>query len=136
MNLYLDIGTRYVPNMKTCSEHHWNQNRNKIENKFSSLQYRYLFIFDYKALFVCLFKRLDMSKNSNTSLLLQHFWINFWCPVLFTYQKNNIKMKNHLIMFEKVSMCSLKYEYISSYRQRRNIFFPEDYTLVWPEFFR
>ena len=42
--------------MKTCSVYHWNQNRNKAENKCSSLQQRYLFIclFDYKALFVCL----------------------------------------------------------------------------------
>ena len=41
--------------MKTCSVYHWNQNRNKAENKCSSLQQRYLFIcvFDYKALFVC-----------------------------------------------------------------------------------
>ena len=42
--------------MKTGSVYHWNQNRNKAENKCSSLQQRYLFIclFDYKALFVCL----------------------------------------------------------------------------------
>ena len=41
--------------MKTCSVYHWNQNRNKAENKCSLLQYKYLFIclFDYKALFVC-----------------------------------------------------------------------------------
>ena len=55
MNLYIDIGTRYVPNIKTCSLYHWNQNRNKAKNKCSLLQYKYLFIclFDYKALFVC-----------------------------------------------------------------------------------
>ena len=41
--------------MKTCSVYHWNQNRNKAENKCSSLQKRYLFIYllDCKALFVC-----------------------------------------------------------------------------------
>ena len=46
--------------MKTCSVYHWNQNRNKAENKCSSLQQRYLFIclFDYKALFVCLKDRI------------------------------------------------------------------------------
>ena len=55
MNLYIDIGTRYISNMKTCSIYHWNQNRNKAENKFSLLQLRYLYIclFGYKALFVC-----------------------------------------------------------------------------------
>ena len=52
MDLYIDVRTRYIPNMKTCSVHQWNQNRNKAENECSSLQYRYLFIclFDYKAL--------------------------------------------------------------------------------------
>ena len=55
MNLYIDIGTRYTPNMRICSVYYWNQNRNKAENKCSSLQKMYLFIglFDYKALFVC-----------------------------------------------------------------------------------
>ena len=32
------IGNRYISNMKTCSEYHWNQNRNKAENKCCSLQ--------------------------------------------------------------------------------------------------
>ena len=47
--------TRYIPNMKNCSVYHWNQDRNKAENKCRFLQQRYLFIFlfDYKALFVC-----------------------------------------------------------------------------------
>ena len=41
--------------MRTCSVYHWNQNRNKAENKCSLLQKRYLFIclFGFKALFVC-----------------------------------------------------------------------------------
>ena len=41
--------------MKTCLAYHWNQNRNKTENKCSSLQERYLFIClcDYKDLFGC-----------------------------------------------------------------------------------
>ena len=55
--VYIDIGTRYIPNLKTCSVYHWNQNRNKAENKCSSLHQKYLFIclfiFDYKARFVC-----------------------------------------------------------------------------------
>ena len=40
--------------MKTSSAYHWNQNKNKDENKCSSLQQRYLFIclFDCKALLV------------------------------------------------------------------------------------
>ena len=54
LNLYIDIGIRYIPNMKTCSVYHQNQNRNKAENKCSSLQQRYLSIclFDYKVFFV------------------------------------------------------------------------------------
>ena len=43
--------------MKTCLVYHWNQKRNKVEDKCSSLEWRYLFIclfiIDYKALFVC-----------------------------------------------------------------------------------
>ena len=31
--LYIDIGPRYVPNLKMCSVYHWNHNRNKAENK-------------------------------------------------------------------------------------------------------
>ena len=31
-------------------------------------------------------------------------------------------MQNHLTKYEKVSMCSLKCEHISSYAQRRKIF--------------
>ena len=55
LNLPINIGTNHMPNMKTCSVYHWNQNRNKAENKCSSLQQRYLFtfLFDYKALFLC-----------------------------------------------------------------------------------
>ena len=64
-----------------------------------------------------------MSKNSYTSLLLQHFWINFWCLTLFIHQKVNIGMQHYLTKYEKVSMSSLKCEYISSYGQRWNISF-------------
>ena len=54
LNLYIDIGTRSITKMKTCSIHHWNQNRNTAENKCISLQYLFicLFIFDYMALFL------------------------------------------------------------------------------------
>ena len=88
--LYVDIGTRYIPNKTNCSAYHWNQNRNKAENKCYWLQQMYLFIclqYLYLIIKLCLFtcKRQDMSKNSNTNLLLQHFWINIWCLVLFTY---------------------------------------------------
>ena len=62
LNLYINIGTMYKPNIKTCSVYYWNQNRNNIENKWDSLQLRYLFIclfiFDYKALFVCVKDRV------------------------------------------------------------------------------
>ena len=53
MNLYIDIGTRYIQNMKTCSVYHWNQNRNKADNKCSSLQQRYLFVYLTIKLLVC-----------------------------------------------------------------------------------
>ena len=29
--LYIDIGSRYIPNMKTCSVYHWHQKRNNGE---------------------------------------------------------------------------------------------------------
>ena len=35
--LYIGIGTRYISNMKTCSEYQWNQDRKKAENKCCSL---------------------------------------------------------------------------------------------------
>ena len=68
-------------------------------------------------------KKQNMSKNGNTSLLLQHFWINYWCLILFTYWKVNIRIWHYLTTYEKVSTSSLKCEYISSYGQRRNISF-------------
>ena len=51
------------------------------------------------------------------------FWINFCCVILFSYWKVNIRMWHYLSKYEKVSMSSLKCEYISSYGQRRNISF-------------
>ena len=79
LNLYLDIRTRYISNMKTFSLYNCNQKRNKAENKWCSFQWRYLFIFLF----------LESSAGhvfyamlGNTSLLLQHFWINFWCSTL------------------------------------------------------
>ena len=32
--LYIDIGTRYIPKMETYL-YHWNQNRNNAENKWT-----------------------------------------------------------------------------------------------------
>ena len=37
LNLYIDIGSKYITNMKTCSVCHWKQNKNKAGIKFSSL---------------------------------------------------------------------------------------------------
>ena len=57
LDLYIDIGTRYIPNMKLFSIA-LEAEQNKAENKCSSLQQRYvlprLFKFDYKGLFVCI----------------------------------------------------------------------------------
>ena len=54
--LYIDIGTRYIPSVKTYF-YHWNQNTNKTDNKCSSLQRRYLVIYVYLYLIIelCLF---------------------------------------------------------------------------------
>ena len=38
LNLYIDIGTRYIPKMKKFSVYYWNQPRNNAEKKRSSLQ--------------------------------------------------------------------------------------------------
>ena len=61
-----------------------------------------------------------MSKNGNTSLLLEHFWISF--DVLFCLLIKNLILECKTIwQYEKVSMSNLKCEYISSNGQRRNI---------------
>ena len=36
--LFIDIGTRYIPNMKTCLAYQWNQNRSMAENSYNPLQ--------------------------------------------------------------------------------------------------
>ena len=73
---------------KNLFGYHWDQNRNKAENKCSSLQYRYsficLFICNYKALFVCVKDRTCLRRAipaPTASTFLDHFW----CLVLFTY---------------------------------------------------
>ena len=53
----------------------------------------FIYLFIWLQSFVCLCERQNMSKNGNTSLLLYHFWINFWCLILFTYLKVNIRMR-------------------------------------------
>ena len=45
--LYIDIGTRYIPNVTTCSVYHWNQNRNKADDKLVQCRGIYLFMFIY-----------------------------------------------------------------------------------------
>ena len=37
LNLYIDIGTKNITNMKTCSLYHRNRKRSKVESKCSSL---------------------------------------------------------------------------------------------------
>ena len=71
--------------MKTCSVYRCNQNRNKSENRcISRSRGIYLSVYlTIKLFFPC--KRQNMSKIGNTNLLLEHFWINFWCLILFTY---------------------------------------------------
>ena len=93
MNLYIDIGTRYLPNIKTCSVYHWNQTRNKVESKCSSLQQRYLFLFIWLEIPVFLYKWQGISKNGNTTLLLQYFLINFWSLVFLLTKKLILECK-------------------------------------------
>ena len=60
-------------------------------------------------------KRQCMSKNSNTSLLHQHLWINFWYLVLFTYWKVikfpwesfhvQFRMWGHFLVWTKKKHC-------------------------------
>ena len=89
LNKYIDIGTRYMPNMKTCSVYYWNQNRNNTE-KWSYWSIRgieifiCLFIFDYRALFVCLKDRTRLK------IAIPTYCFNIRCLVLFTWQKVNM----------------------------------------------
>ena len=65
---------------------HPDANVNKFLMEFIALK-----VFIDLSIYLCLIievflcEILDMTKNSNTSLLLQHVSINFWCPVLFAY---------------------------------------------------
>ena len=106
------------------------------------LRWRYLFIdlliHIWLLIAVCLGKRQDMSKNSNTSQLFLHFWISFWYPVLFTWYKGNIRKQNHLKKYEKVSLCSLKCGDITWYGQRRNASLENSKASlrIWPQIFQ
>ena len=137
--LYIDIVSSYIiPNIKACSVYHWNQNRNKAENKLISLQWRYLFIylclfiFGYRALFVCVKDKTGLrSKNSN-SILLPIFGILFFFSEIWQSMRN-------------FYMYNLKCGDISSYGQRTNInfswklysglvwFFLDNYLYMRPE---
>ena len=124
---------RYISSMKTCLVYHWNQNRNKAENKYSHWS-RSISLFIY--LFICIWLKssscLCKKQRNQTNLLFQHFWIHFWCLILRKY--------------EKVYMSSLECRDISSYGQRRNvifswilhnsvvwIFFLDNYLFIIPE---
>ena len=144
--IYIDIGTRYhIPNMKTCLVYHWNQNRKKPEHKCSSLQQRYLFIglFDFKTLLVC----VKYSAYLRTAIPAYCFnTVGSIFGVLFCLLiKHLILGCKTLTTYEKVSMSRwMKFEYISLYRQRRNISFLktahwylqnflDNYLLIRPE---
>ena len=139
MKLSIDIGTRYIPNMKTCSVYHWNQNRNKAENKCSSLQQRYLFIclFDYKALFVCLKDRIC------PRMAIPVYCFNIFGSVFGVLFCLLIKK---LILGCK-TLWQIMRQIISFYEQfevwehfliwaKKKHFFLENCTLVWSEVFR
>ena len=109
----LEPHTTYIPNMLNC---------------------RYLFIF-VPCFFVSLCKIQDMSKNTNTILLLQHLQVNFLCSVLFTWWKVTIRKKNYSSNHEKVSKCSLKCRSFLHMNKKETSFFLGNCTLVWSESF-
>ena len=112
-------GIRYVPNMKNCSVYHWNQNRNKADNKCSSLQQMYLFI--CLALFVCV-KDMKCLRMAIPIYCFNIFGLIF--GLLFCLHiKNLILGCKDLAKYEKVSVSSLMCENISSYGKRRSISF-------------
>ena len=79
--------------------------------------YLYLII----KLFVCVKDRTCL----RTAIPAYYFNIfgSIFGALLFLLTKKLVfGIKNHLTEYEKVSMCSLKCEGISSYEQRRNIF--------------
>ena len=120
-----------MPNMKTCSGYHWNQNRNEAGNKCSSMQWRYLFIclFDYKALFFCVKDRTCL-RMTIPAYCFSIFGSIF--GVLFCLLIVNIRIWHYLTKYEKVSMSSLKCEYISSYGQKETFLsWKRHISMVW-----
>ena len=75
-----------------------------------------------------MWKRRNMSKNRNKSFA-SAFLDQFLVPYLLTYEKVNSRMWHYLKKYEKVSMSSLKCEYIPSYGQKINISFSK--TAHW-----
>ena len=93
-----------------------------------------VFIFNYEA--VCLCKRQGISKNSNTSLLPQHFGLVF--GVLFCLIINKLLLGSKIIWQRMRKFpCAVLSVRTFSYMDKDEIFFfIEIYILMWSDFFR
>ena len=73
--------------MRTCSVYHWNQSRNKVENKCQLIAVE---VFIYQSIwlwsFVCLCKIQNMSKNGNKSIA-SVFLHQFLVPIFWSIKK-------------------------------------------------
>ena len=112
-----------ITNTKTCSiigiRIATSQRINAVH--YSRGVYLSVYLYLIIKLFVCVKDRTCL----RTAIPAYYFNIfgSIFSALLFLLTKKLIfGIKNHLTEYEKVSMCSLKCEGISSYEQRRNIF--------------
>ena len=133
LNLYIDVETSYKPHMKDCSVYYWNQNRNKAENKYSSLQWRYSLIsywFDYKVLCVCVKDRICLR------MAIPAYCFNIFGSIFGLLFFLLVKKLILVCKTIRESFC----EQIEAWVHfliwtKKKHFFLEHCTLVWSEFF-
>ena len=132
LNLYTAIETRYTPNIKTCSVYHWNQNWNKVENQCSLLRSRHLFIclfiFDYKALLVC------VTGKTYLPIEIQAYFFNIFGSIfgaLFCLLTKMLIFWSKIIWkcMRKIFECSLNCECTFPHMDKEE-FFLENGTLI------
>ena len=134
MNLYIDIGTRYIPNIKTCSVYHWNQNRNKAEKmQFIAVEvFIYLFIW-LQTLFVCVKDRTCL----RMAILAYCFSI---CGSIFD-ALFSLLFKKLILECDTIWQSLRKFLWavwsvtIFPHMDKEETFFLENYILIWSEFF-
>ena len=116
--LNIDIGIKYIPNIKTSSEYHWNHNR-----KQDRINEDYYNTGIYLPVYLHLIKEFVCVKDSTCQRVATSSICRSIFGVLFIWQNVNIRKQNHLTKHKKVSMCSLKCGDIPSYGSSRNIIF-------------